>query len=131
MSTKTVTPDQVYEAVVAALAKYGDKVFDKTAECAKKASRQTSKELKATSPRVTGKYASGWTHKKQTDGVAHYSEIVYNRKRYMLVHLLEKPHATGRYRGGRYPKKVDHTGLVARVDAVNTEKFLQEVMAKL
>ena len=57
------------------------------------------------------------------------SETVYNRTAPQLTHLLEKPHGTGG--GGNYPKNVDYTGTLARVEEEYTQKYMNEVLSKL
>ena len=89
--------------------------------------KESVQKLKNTSPRKTGSYAKGWAVKKQGEMDA----IVHNRTDYQLTHLLEKPHATGRYKGGKYPKKVDYTGTIAKIEAEYTNKFYEEVLAKI
>ena len=52
---------------------------------------ETAKELRSTSPRSkkTGRhYADGWTKKKTPEG-----QVVYNKNKPSLTHLLEKGHA--------------------------------------
>lgn len=123
----TVRPEDYAKAVYRALAQYGDDVLEITDKCAKDAARQTRAELKASTP-AGGEYAAGWSRRKQSAGAWGISQVVYNRL-YMLVHLLEKPHTTGG--GGHYPKNVDYTGTVERVEEKNTKKFMEEVIAKL
>ena len=130
MSNVTITPEQFQKAVMEAMKDYGDKVIEVSEKAAKTAARGSVKSLKGSAP-SGGSYAAGWSHKAKKDGVAKYSDTVYNRTDYQLTHLLEKPHATGRYRGGRYPKKANYTGTIARVEEEFTNKFMEEVMAKL
>ena len=49
--------------------------------------KECVQKLKSTSPKKTGKYASGWTAKKKGNGY-----VVYNAKRPSLTHLLENGH---------------------------------------
>ena len=127
---RVVRPEQFEKAVTEALAKYGDEVLDMLESETKSISRQAVKAIKASAP-AGGSYAKGWTHKAQKGGAFKLSETVYNRTDYQLTHLLEKPHATGRHRGGHYPKKADYTGTLARIEEEYTNKYVQEVMAKL
>lgn len=130
MSNIKVPPQGFEKAVRQLLEKYGDDAFDITTTCTKTAARQTVTDLKASSPvGKTGRYARGWSHKAQKGGATKYSETVYNRTDYQLTHLLEKPHDTGR--GGHYPSKRDHTGIIAKIEEEHVNKFMEEVMSKL
>ena len=113
-----------------ALAEYGDKVSDMLEAEVKSISRQTVKDLKGSAP-SGGSYARGWSHKPQKGGAYKLSDTVYNRTDYQLTHLLEKPHSTGRYGGGSYPKKKDYTGNIARLEEEFTTQYVEGVMAKL
>lgn len=126
---KTVRPEEVEKAVMKALAEYGNEASAKVESLCKQAARDTRRELKGSAP-AGGDYAKGWSQRMVGSGAYKSNAVVYNRK-YQLVHLLEKPHATGRYKGGRYPKKVDYTGTVKRIEEKNSEEFYREVLNKL
>ena len=81
------------------------------------------------SPSRTGRYLRGWSHKAAKGGAYKLSETVYNKTDYQLTHLLEKPHST--WNGGHYPKHKDHTGILARIEEEQTNKFMEEVLSKL
>ena len=129
MSSVTIKPEEFSKAVKQLVEKYGDEAYDIAQDCAKTAARQTVKEIKADSPvGKQGRYKRGWSHKAQKNGHTKYSETVYNR----TTHLLENPHDTGSgNRLGHYPSHVDHTGIIARIEEEQTDKFMNEVMAKL
>ena len=127
---RIVRPEEFQKAVMSALSEYGDKVLDVMEAETKSIGRQTARALKSSAP-AGGSYAKGWSHKVQKGGVYKLSDTVYNRTDYQLTHLLEKPHATGRKKGGHYPKKVDYTGNIARVEEEYTQKYYEEVLAKL
>ena len=130
MSSVTIKPEEFSKAVKQLVEKYGDEAYDIAQDCAKTAARQTVKEIKADSPvGKQGRYKRGWSHKAQKNGHTKYSETVYNRTDYQLTHLLEKPHSTGG--GGHYPKNVDYTGIIARVEEEYTNKYMEEVLSKL
>ena len=129
MDNVRVRPEEFQKAVINALGKYGDHVLDVMEAETKSIGRQTASALKGSAP-AGGKYAKGWTHKVQKGGVYKLSDTVYNRL-YQLTHLLEKPHATGRYKGGHYPSEVDYTGNIARVEEEYSNKYYQEVLEKL
>jgi hypothetical protein len=129
MSNVKIKPQQFEKAVINALGEYGDETNEKLEVMLKTAARETRREMKATSPVNQGKYARGWSNKAQKVGRFNLNQTVYNRDAYQLIHLLEKPHSTGG--GGHYPSKKDHTGIMARVEEEQTQKFFQEVLNKL
>ena len=58
-------------------------------------SKETVKKLKQTSPKDKGDYAKSWTYgnnprKRRQKGLR--TKVIYNKKFYMLTHLLEKGH---------------------------------------
>lgn len=122
-----VRPENYAKVVHKALAQYGDDVLRITDKCAKDAARQTQAALKASAP-SGGEYARGWSRRQVKAGAWGISQVVYNRV-YQLIHLLEKPHPTGG--GGYYPKNVDYTGTMARIEEEYTNKFMEEVLSKL
>ena len=126
---RTVKPEQVEKAILYALAEYGNEASEKLEGIVKTTARETSRALKQSAP-SGGKYAKGWGQRMQGHGAYKKEAVVYNRL-YQIVHLLENPHATGRYKGGHYPKKVDYTGTVERVEEEYTDKFYREVIEKL
>ena len=125
-SNIVVRPEQFEKAVMDALAEYGDKTTEMLESVIKSNARQAASALKGKAP--GGEYSAGWSHKAQKGGAYKLSETVYNRK-YQLTHLLEKPHSTGG--GGHYPKNVDYTGIIARVEEEYTNKYMEEVLSKL
>lgn len=129
MKNETVTPEQFSEVVMKALSKYGEDVFKTTENAAKSTGRQTTSELKSTSPVNRGSYARGWASRRVEDGGYGFSYVVHNRTDYQLIHLLEKPHETGG--GGHYPQKKDHTGQIARIEEKYVDQFFNEVISKL
>ena len=121
-----VRPEGFEKAVLKAIAEYGDKTTEMLESVTKSNARQAARALKGQAP--GGEYSAGWTHKAQKGGAYKLSETVYNRQ-YQLTHLLEKPHSTGG--GGHYPKNVDYTGIIARVEQEYTDKYMKEVLSKL
>lgn len=124
----TIRPEQLEKAVIKALAEYGDEVEERVNTTTKAVVREAVSELKRSAP-SGGQYGRGWSHKADKGRVGKIAtETIYNRI-YQLTHLLEKPHSTGH--GGHYPKNVDYTGTLARVEEKYTEKYYQEVLSKL
>ena len=122
-----VRPEQFEKAVMKALAEYGDKTTEMLESVTKSNARQAASALKGQAR--GGEYSAGWSHKAQKGGAFKLSETVYNRTAPQLTHLLEKPHSTGG--GGQYPKKVNYTGIIARVEEEYTNKYMEEVLSKL
>ena len=128
MSTKVIRPEQFEAALKELLQEYGEEAYDICEASAKSAARNAAKDLKGSAP-SGGSYARGWSHKAQKNGTTQYSDTVYNRTDYQLTHLLEKSHPTGG--GGQYPKNVNYTGTISRVEEKYTKEFFEEVKAKL
>ncbi len=73
------------------LEQYGRKADEAVEKSAKRAGRDTAKDLKNTSPKRTGEYASSWSTKVTRSSGRLIGVTVYN-KRYQLTHLLENGH---------------------------------------
>ncbi len=128
MSNIVIRPEEFEKAVMKALGQYGDHVTEVMEQETKSIARKTVKDIKGSAP-SGGSYAKGWSHKQAKSGAYLLSDTVYNRTDYQLTHLLEKPHSTGG--GGHYPKNVDYTGTLERIEDKNSQEYMQEVMAKL
>ena len=103
-------------------------MLEKTEDVTKSTARKTVSTLKGSAP-AGGRYARGWSHKAQKGGPFKLSDTVYNRTDYQLTHLLEKPHPVNG--GGHYPKNVDYTGTIAKIEEEYAEKYMEEVLAKI
>ena len=128
MKDKVIRPEQFEQVLMDALAEYGDEVSETVEEVTKATARQAVKELKSSAP-SGGQYARGWSHKPQKTGPYKLSDTVYNRTDYHLTHLLEQPHDTGG--GGHYPKNVNYTGNIARVEEEQSRRYMEEVISRL
>ena len=96
MGTK-VSVDQLANAVIRELDSYADTTTEGVKAAVKKVADTVKKEISATAPVGTGKYAKSWAT-KTTGESSHALEItVHSRNRYQLAHLLEHGHAK---RGG-------------------------------
>lgn len=71
---------------------YSEAVQKEIKEQLPKVGKEAVKQLKTTSPVMTGQYAKGWTSKAESDRLS-TKVIVYNKTDYQLTHLLEKGHA--------------------------------------
>ena len=96
MGTK-VSVDQLANAVIRELDSYADTTTEGVKAAGKKVADTVKKEISATAPVGTGKYAKSWATKTTAEN-SHALEItVHSRNRYQLAHLLEHGHAK---RGG-------------------------------
>lgn len=89
--------DQLAATVMKELEDYADTTTDGVKAAVKKAADTVKKEISATAPVRTGRYAKSWATKTTAEN-SHTLEItVHSRNRYQLAHLLEHGHAK---RGG-------------------------------
>lgn len=76
---------------------YANDITDDIEEEAERVGRDSSNTLKHKSPKRSGRYARNWSidvgKKYNADrGISVFSVTIYNKKTYMLTHLLEKEH---------------------------------------
>lgn len=74
---------------------FSDKVNDVLEKSANQVGDEAVEKLRNTSPKRTGKYASGWRVKKEGKG----DVIVHNATDYQLTHLLENGHVIRNKKG--------------------------------
>ena len=125
-----VRVDELVSAVTGELDEFGGYVTNTAIkEAVRKTSEEAVKELRGSSPRRSGKYASEWTSDPGGRPKAdQYTEIVYNDQRYRLTHLLAKGH---RKRGGNgRVEAIPHIGPVEEGLGDKIEKFLREEVSK-
>ena len=87
-----ITIDLLSSTIEEMLTDYSAEVKKTVAEVLPKVARDTVKELKKTSPKKTGDYASGWKSKKETSRIG-TKVTIYNDAKPYLTHLLENGHA--------------------------------------
>jgi len=104
--------------------------LDTFADVLYQAGKDAVKELKATSPDRTGKYAKSWAVKKKTKKGLSVEVTVYNKDHYQLTHLLENGHA--KVIGGRkYPEPVPPKPHIKKAEENAIEKVESELKVKL
>ena len=95
--------DQLANEIVRAMQEYTDEVSAGITEVVDETAKECKDDIQANSPRRKGKYAKGWTIKKD-NGYHRTKRIIWN-KNYRLPHLLEKGHAK---RGGGRVAGIPH-----------------------
>lgn len=102
-----ISIDDLADTLAEELAGYSQEVTDDLKREVKQVAKEMVAELKATSLRDSGDYASGWTSTTESEGRNTVQVRVYNRKKPTLTHLLENGHA--KVNGGRVEGKA-HIG---------------------
>lgn len=108
---------------------YIDDVDEKSDKVLKTAASDTARDLRSTSPKRTGRYASSWTVKTEK-GVGGNTYIVHNKKYYRLTHLLENGHATRNGTGRVFPDTPAHPHIKAAEDRA-ASKIVAEMESEL
>lgn len=92
--------DRLAAEITKAVQEYTEDVSEAIERKVDEVAGQVLKEVKRTAPKRTGKYRRGFVKTKR-DAPGRTKRIVWNRRHYMLVHLLEFGHA--KVNGGRVP----------------------------
>lgn len=103
MTSIRIRPEQLADTIKKELDDLEEDTIDKVKKAVQDAADTAVKDLKATSPRRTGKYAKSWTQRKVKE-TSSEKEIVVHARRYQLTHLLENGHA--KRGGGRVSPRV-------------------------
>lgn len=88
--------DQLADEIIKAVREYTEDVSEAVEKKVDEVADQVLEEVKRTAPKRTGKYRRGFV-KTNRDEPGRVRRFVWNRRHYMLVHLLEFGHAK---RGG-------------------------------
>lgn len=96
--------DDLAKEIANELAQYGEEVVEMVDVSSEKVGKEAVKQLKATSPKRSGKYAKSWAMKTEKELAQPDKRIVHARApHYRLTHLLEHGHA--KVGGGRVAGK--------------------------
>ncbi len=117
-----IRPEQLEAEIMRDLNEYVDSAQDVVKTAVTKAADDAKKQLKANSPKDTGKYAKSWAVKTVKESTSELGVVVHSRKLYGLTHLLEKGHA--KRGGGRVPAKV-HIAPVEQDVTTNLEEEIK------
>ena len=90
----TISPEDLSDAVQAALEEYGDLAKEVTRDTVRKVAKTCRQEIRAASPYRTGRYSKGWRVKETASPNGDVTETVYNASAPGLTHLLEAPTPT-------------------------------------
>ena len=88
----TIEAGELGSAIVAALSEYSDEVADCLKKECTQVAKETTIELRETSPKESGKYAGGWKSKTAFENRENIRIEVYNSKKPQITHLLEHGH---------------------------------------
>ena len=105
MSNKTVSVEQLANAVNEALSEYAKASSDGVKMAVRKAGKTVKEDINSSAPVRTGRYAKSWKTKVMAESSQGMELIVYSPSRYMLAHLLEHGHAK---RGGGRVRAIPH-----------------------
>lgn len=97
MKGKKVSVDGMADAIIQELREYGQEVTENMKKEVQDAGALCRKELRASSPKLTGSYAKGWRKKTAYEDSKEIRVQVYNATDYQLTHLLEHGHALVSY----------------------------------
>ena len=89
--------DNLANEIMEGLKEYADLASDDVKKAVRKAGNTVRKEIAASAPIDTGKYAKSWSVKKPKETSNSLEVTVHSKNRYQLAHLLEHGHAK---RGG-------------------------------
>ena len=112
------------DEIRAILTEYNAKVSQTLKEELPKVAKEAAKQLKGSSPRLTGKYASGWRQKSEITNLT-VESVVYNAKSPGLAHLLEFGHAK---RGGGRTSPITHIAPVEEWVKEEAVKAIEEAL---
>lgn len=97
MKGKKVSVDGMADAIIQELREYGQEVTENMKKEVQDAGTLCRKELRVSSPKLTGSYAKGWRKKTAYEDSKEIRVQVYNATDYQLTHLLEHGHALVSY----------------------------------
>lgn len=101
---------ELADEIAQGLKEYSQEVADGIKAAADEVGAEAVKELKGSSPTLTGSYEKGWTKTKVYEDTGSKRNTVHNKTDHQLTHLLEKGHASrngGRVAGVEHIRPVE------------------------
>ena len=119
--SKTISVGQLASEVVSQLEKYADLCTEDMKKAVKDSAATVRKEISATAPVRTGKYAKSWAASKVNETATTLEMTVHSKNRYQLAHLLEFGHAK---RNGGRTKAIAH---IAPAEALGIKQLEEQI----
>ncbi len=123
--SKTVSIDEMDNAIMEELEKYADLAADELKAAVKETAASVRKDIQSGAPVDTGKYKKSWSVKNVREDSESIELVVHSRNRYQIAHLLEHGHAK---RGGGRVAAKPH---IASAEQRGNEKLVQTIEQKL
>ena len=123
--SRTVSIDEMDNAIMEELEKYADLAADELKAAVKETAASVRKDIQASAPVDTGKYKKSWSVKNVREDSESIGLVVHSRNRYQIAHLLEHGHAK---RGGGRVAAKPH---IASAEQRGNEKLVQTIEQKL
>ncbi len=92
MSKKSIRPEELAVAIAAELSQYSQEVAEQLKQDVRDVAQECVKNIKAASPKKTGKYKRGWKMKVVFENAEDIRIKIYNSVKPQLAHLLEFGH---------------------------------------
>ncbi|AAW39675.1 HK97 gp10 family phage protein [Dehalococcoides mccartyi] len=123
--SRTVSIDEMDNAIMEELEKYADLAADELKAAVKETAASVRKDIQSGAPVDTGKYKKSWSVKNVREDSESIKLVVHSRNRYQIAHLLEHGHAK---RGGGRVAAKPH---IASAEQRGNEKLMQTIEQKL
>lgn len=123
--SRTVSIDEMDNAIMEELEKYADLAADELKAAVKETATSVRKDIQSGAPVDTGKYKKSWSVKNVREDSESIELVVHSRNRYQIAHLLEHGHAK---RGGGRVAAKPH---IASAEQRGNEKLVQTIEQKL
>ena len=125
MGNQKIRVDQLAQTVSEQMEEYAKLSADVVKKAVTKAGNSVKKDISASAPVKSGRYAKSWRTKKTKESSTELEVTVYSPTRYMLAHLLEHGHA--KRNGGRV-RAIPH---IAPAQEAAEEQLVKDIERRL